>query len=216
MRAKRAEGGIAKTPVITICSEPGSGGHLVAHGTAKKLGFDVFQKDLIKRIAENVETSTAVIESLEKKRFSGIEDFISSLINKHYVWPGLYLEHLMKVVNVIAKHGHAVIIGRGANFILPPSECFTVRTVAPLESRVKNVATMHKVLYEEAKRRVLTRQSKRHAFVRQSFHADIDYNYKYYIVIYTERLSIDQAIEIIIHSYSAKFPKALESTEHFA
>ena len=31
--------------------------------------------------------------------------------------PGIYLEHLMNVVGVFAKHGHAVIVGRGADFL---------------------------------------------------------------------------------------------------
>jgi hypothetical protein len=58
----------------------------------------------------------SVIESLEKERLSGIEDFIATLVSRRYLWPEMYLEQLMKVISVIGKHGRAVIAGRGANF----------------------------------------------------------------------------------------------------
>ncbi len=37
----------------------------------------------------------------------------------------------MKVIGTIGKHGRAVIVGRGANFVLPPEKRFSVRIVGP-------------------------------------------------------------------------------------
>ena len=162
-----------RLPVITVCMEPGSGGSIVAQAIAKQLNFDFFHRDIINEIAKSSHISSQVIETLEKERLSGINDFISSLINDKYLWPGLYLEHLMKIINVIGKHGRAVIVGRGANFILPLQERFSVRVVAPLEVRIQNVAREYGVSENDAKRRILRRESRRRAFVRQSFHEDI-------------------------------------------
>jgi cytidylate kinase len=151
---KKAEG---RLPVITVCMEPGSGGSIIAQEIAKQLEFDFFHRDIINEIAKSSHISSQVIETLEKERLSGINDFISSLINNKYLWPGLYLEHLMKIVHVIGKHGRAVIVGRGANFILPLQERFSVRVVAPLELRIQNVAREYSVSKNDAKRRVLRR-----------------------------------------------------------
>jgi cytidylate kinase len=188
----------ARIPVITISKEPGAGGNILAEKIAERLDLDIFNRDIIKGIAESAKISASVIETLEKKRLSGVEDFISSLVNKHYLYPGLYLEHLMKVVCTIAEHGRAVIVGRGANFILPPEKRFSVRVVAPLDVRIQNIARRFGVSAEEAKRRVIRRESRRSAFIRQSFNADISDPIHYDLTITTGKLSIESAVEAVI------------------
>ena len=182
-------------PVITVSMEPGSKGSLVAAEIAQRLQYDLFNRDIIKEIAQSAQMSTRIIDSVEKERLSGIEDFISSLVKEHYLHPDLYLEHLMKVINTIAKHGRAVIVGRGANFILPPESRFSIRVVAPLECRVRNVAELFDTDIEEAKRRVMRRQARRMAFIRQAFHQDIADPLNYDLVLNTERLNTATAAD---------------------
>jgi cytidylate kinase len=188
----------ARIPVITVSKEPGADGNILAQKIAERLDLDIFNRDIIKGIAESAKISASVIETLEKKRLSGVEDFISSLVNKHYLYPGVYLEHLMKVVCTIAEHGRAVIVGRGANFILPPEKRFSVRMVAPLDVRIQNIARRFDVSAEEAKRRVIRRESRRSAFIRQSFNADISDPLHYDLTITTGKLSIESAVEAVI------------------
>jgi cytidylate kinase len=185
-------------PVITVSKEPGAGGNILAQKIAERLDLYIFNRDIIKGIAESAKISASVIETLEKKRLSGVEDFISSLVNKQYLYPGLYLEHLMKVVCTIAEHGRAVIVGRGANFILPPEKIFSVRMVAPLDVRIQNIARRFGVSAEEAKRRVIRRESRRSAFIRQSFNADISNPLNYDLTINTGKMSIEAAVEAVI------------------
>ncbi len=190
--------GQAQIPVITVSMEPGSGGSLVARGIAKRLDFDLYNREIIEGIAKSSRIRASVIESLEKERLSGIEDFISSLVKKHYMYPGIYLRHLLEVVSALAKHGRAVIVGRGANFILPPQERFSVRVVAPLQTRIQNVMRMFSASRDVAERRVITRESKRRAFVRQSFNADISDPLNYDLVINSGRMSTESAVDAVI------------------
>ena len=178
-------------PVITISSEPGSGGRILAQALAQRLKIDLFDRDIIKEIAESARISGAVIESLEKERFTGVQDFISSLVNDRYLWPGVYLEHLMKVVAVIASHGNAIIVGRGANFLIPPRERLSIRVIAPLDVRIANVAKEFNVSREDARRRVINRENRRAAFIRQSFNAEVADPHNYNLVINTDGMDID-------------------------
>ncbi len=188
----------ADLPVITVSMEPGSGGCLIAKEIASQLGFDFFHRDIIHKIAESARISAKVIESLEKERLSGVQDFIASLVKDSYIHPSIYLEHLMKIVSTIGKHGRAVIVGRGANFILPPEERFSVRVIAPLETRIANVTRLFGVPSDTAKRRIMIRQSKRQAFVRQSFNADINDPGHYDLVINSGRMNVESAVEAVI------------------
>ena len=104
----------------------------------------------------------------------------------------------MKVVSAIARLGKAVIVGRGANFILPPEKRISIRVIAPLENRISNVCRQFNVSEDEARRRVLRRESKRSAFVRQMFHAKISNPQHYDMVLNTGKMGIDGAVGAVV------------------
>jgi len=193
----------AQIPVITVAMEPGSGGSIIAARIAERLKFDYFHRDIVEKIAKTAKIRGAVVNSLEKERLTGVKDFISSLVEDQYIHPDTYLRHLLVVVSTIAKHGRAVIVGRGANFILPAEDIFAVRVIAPLEKRIHAVALAHRAPTEEAKRRVIRRESRRKAFVRHSFNADISDPIHYDLTINTAKMSIDSAVEAVIAAVMA-------------
>jgi cytidylate kinase len=104
----------------------------------------------------------------------------------------------MKVVAAIASHGNAIIVGRGANFLIPPENRLSIRVISPLENRVENVAKEFGVTREEAKRRVINRENRRSSFIRQSFNADVADPRNYDLVINTKNLDIDAALGAVI------------------
>lgn len=199
MRTKKREEK-ADIPVITISREAGSGGQLVAKGIAKRLGFDLFHREVIQKMAESAQVNSRLLETLDEKGLSMLEDWVSSLVHERHLWPDQYLQHLMKVIATIGRHGRAIIVGRGANFVLPPEKRFRVRIVAPQELRVQNVARDLDIPVDEAKRRVIRTNSDRRAFIRKYFNADISDPINYDLVINTETLSVDAAIGTV---YSA-------------
>jgi cytidylate kinase len=188
----------SRITVVTVSSEPGSGGQVIARGIAGKMGYDLFQRDIIREIADRADIGASVIESLEKERLSGIEDFIATLVSRRYLWPEMYLEQLMKVISVIGKHGRAVIAGRGANFILPPSERLSIRVVAPMDLRVQNISRLLNISEEDARKRVIMKEAKRKAFIRKSFNADIADPINYDLTFNTEFIRYEAAVEAVL------------------
>jgi len=195
---------VAQIPVITVATEPGSGGSIIAARIAERLELDYFHRDIVEKIAKTAKIRSKVVNTLEKERLTGVKDFISSLIEEHYIHPDTYLRHLLPVISTIAKHGRAVIVGRGANFILPAEDIFAVRVIAPLKKRIREVALTHRAPVEQAKRRVIQRESRRKAFVRHSFNADISDPIHYDLTINTGKMSIDEAVEAIIVAVRAR------------
>jgi hypothetical protein len=187
---------------ITLSMEPGSGGRIIAEKIAGRLGFDLFHREIIKAIAQSSRMFDWVIDTVEKERLGGVEDFLSSLIRKKYFHPGSYQHHLFKVIGTIARHGRVVIVGRGANFILPPAERLAVRIIAPLETRIRNVAREYGCTLEVAEKRVRQRQARRRDFVRRAFHQDIDKPHHYDLVLNTGQISLDTAAEAILAVYA--------------
>ena len=184
-------------PVITISREPGSGGRIVAQKLAAKLKVEVFHQEVLHEMAKRAEISKQMLTTMDEKGLSILEDWISSLVYDRHMWSDEYLQHLMHVIGTIGKHGRAVVVGRGANFILPPEQRFRVRIIAPRSMRIQNVARDFNLAEDEAKRRVIKTESDRKAFVRKYFNADITDPSNYDLIFNTETLSVDHATHVV-------------------
>jgi len=185
-------------PIITICREPGSGGKLVARRIAEKLGFDLFDREIIHKMVKCANRSKKLIETLDERSLSVLEDWIATLTFEKHLWPDQYLKHLMKVIGTIGKHGRAIILGRGANFILPPNDRVSIRIIAPFEMRAHHVARDFNVHETEASRRILKTESERKAFIKKYFHAKICDPFNYDLVLNRARLSIEDTADAVI------------------
>ncbi|MGD8991923.1 MAG: cytidylate kinase-like family protein [Desulfobacterales bacterium] len=183
--------------IVTLSREPGSGGRIIAGRLAEKLGIDIFHQEVIHKIAKSADVSETVLETLDERGLNTLEHWISSLVHERHLWPDRYMQHLMKVIGTIGNHGRAVIVGRGANFVLPPEKRFAVRIVAPQAWRIENVSREFDLLPNEAKRRVLQTESDRRGFIRKYFNADIADPTNYDLVINTATLNLDDAANVI-------------------
>jgi cytidylate kinase len=178
--------------VITVSREPGCGGTEIAKRLAEELNMDLFGGQIIQKVAESVEMSEKVIQSLDEKEITKRDDWLTALFETRHLWPDRYLHHLTKVIGTIGRYGNAVILGRGANYILPRENTFRVRFVAPMEVKLKNVL---RTTPEEAEKYVLKTEAERRAFVRQYFHTDLTDIEYYDMIINMEKISADGAVE---------------------
>ena len=184
-------------PIITISREPGSGGRIVAQKLAANLNVELFHQEVLHEMAKRGEVSRQMLATMDERGLSTLEDWISSLVYNRHMWPDEYLRHLMNVIGTIGKHGRAVVVGRGANFILPPEQRFRVRITAPRKFRIRKVAQEFNFSEEDAKRRVIKTESDRKAFIRKYFNADIADPDNYDLTINTENLSVDHAAQVV-------------------
>lgn len=185
----------AAITMVTVSREPGSGGKLIAKGIAERLGFDLFHQEMIHEMALSAKVSSRVLESLDEKGLSMLDDWVSVVIKQQHLWPDEYLQHLLKVVSTIGRHGRAVLVGRGANFILPAETTLRLRVIAPSAFRAKKVAAAFDLPQKEAEQRILNTESNRRAFIRKYFHKDIFDPIHYDLVINTVAIQLEEAIE---------------------
>ena len=165
--------------------------------------MDYWDRQIIDEVAKSAKVSKRLIKSLDEQDKSMLDDWIESLGERH-LWPYEFMEHLTRVIGTIGAHGNAVIVGRGASFILPPEACLRVFAIAPLEVRVNNVATFFKLTKEEAKQRILSVESERVAFARKYFNLDPMNPNHYDLIINTQYFNLDQASKVIVEAYNSK------------
>jgi cytidylate kinase len=179
---------------ISVSREPGSGGSEVARRLAADLGMDLIGAQIIQQVAERAGMSEKVIASLDEKDVNRRDSWIDSMFRTRHLWPDEYLHHLTRVVGTIGKQGNTVIVGRGAQFILPPEETFRVRLIAPREIRIRNVMRDSKSDFEESERYVYKTEANRNAFHRKYFNVNWANADHYDLVVNTGYMGIEGAV----------------------
>jgi cytidylate kinase len=112
--------------------------------------------------------------------------------------------NLARVVLALGSAGRAVLIGRGAHFILPRQTTLAVRLVAPLEERIAYMRQWLRLTEEEAAERVRVRDSRRTEFLATHFHKDPADVYQYDLVLNSSRLGEDACAELIAQAARAR------------
>lgn len=184
-------------PVITISRQPGCEGHVLAKRIAEELKVDLFDREIIQSVAQSASMSEKVVSSLDEKERSVLNNWIQFLKTSRWFSSDEYVYHLTSVVGTIGKHGGAVILGRGANMVLPPEETLRVRFVAPMAVRVQNLAKELNISTEKAKQQIIKDESDRKTFVKKYFSADIDDSVNYDLIINTSYFEVDKIINLV-------------------
>ena len=191
-------------PVITISRLPGCGAWSIAKQLSEDLEIDFFDQEIVDGIARDADVSRRVVETVDEQDNSIVLDWLSMLTSERHLWPNEYLDKLTKLIGAIGAHGHAVILGRGAGYILPKEICLRVLVVAPPDVRIRSVKETYKVSEKVARQNVMGTESDRVAFIRRYFHADMFDPVNYDLVFNTDMCEQDSIVEMIKTAYNTR------------
>jgi cytidylate kinase len=194
-------------PIIAISRQIGSGGAVIAELTAKKLKFQFLDRQIVEAIATQANIRKSAVESIDEKGIGFVEEFLSSTFMPQNLSHKAYMRHLVAVLIVAARHGSAVVLGRGSQFLLPAFPLFRVRILCPFEKRVERIAKRDHLSSKEAKEKVRASDDERTYYIKSHFNVKIDDALNYDLMVNTEDLTAQQASEIIVLSYRVRHSK---------
>lgn len=194
-------------PSVTISRDPGSGGRDIAENIAKKLGIEYLDKEkLMKMIVKKAGLDRHLVDAaLKEEVLSPWESIVNSFLGIKKLDEYTFIRTLVEVLLEIVTRKPTVILGRGANFILPPEATLRIRITAP-----RRVLIRYAMQYED-KNRTTARQTidrymrSRRDYVYKYFSKDITKAHYYDLVLSTEYLSIQQATNIAVAAFKQKF-----------
>jgi len=189
----------SRSPIITISREKGSGGRPIAYLVSKQLGkeWQIYHKDIVEEIAHETALEKELIENIDEKQAPLIAELINNIMGKQYLSLNTYYKHLLHILAVIGNRGHAVIVGRGANFLFP--HALKVRIVSDMKTRISWIMKYERISAREAISRIKESDRKRTEFTKTLFQHDPRDANNYDIVIRTgDNMSVEDASEIII------------------
>lgn len=192
-------------PAITISRLCGAGGVAIAKAVCERLGFALYDKQIVEGIAHNARVLGAVVESVDERTRTAIEAGIAEILTGSRLSYDDYLAQLSRVVLTVWRHGSAVIVGRGAHHIIEPRWRLAVRVVAPLDIRIKRRVALTGAAWDEAARDVERTDKGRSDFVRRHFQVDDGDAVQYDLTLNTAMLSVDQAADLVVAAFRARF-----------
>lgn len=197
---------IGQDPVITVSNEPGCSISAVTPVLAQGLGLDTFDAEIVDLIANNAHLSRRMVETLDEKTRSDLDEWLAEEVFDDEFTSKKYLKGLRTVIFTIAAHGNAIIIGRGAAFLIEPEERLALRFVAPLEDRVKSVMQEQHMAKPDAQEFIANHTRQRRSFVKKHFHADVEDAANYTMAINTAFVNPKAILEIVKIVLSKKEP----------
>jgi hypothetical protein len=183
---------------LTISREAGACGAEIGRQIGEHLGWDVYHRNLLDRIAERFNLPRTMLDLVDETQAGWVYDVLGTWMNHKLVPHEKYVACLTRVIVAAARKGHAVFVGRGAQFVLRRQEVFAVRIVASQKHRVAQIMEKAGLTKDQASRYVKEIDAGRHKFVERFFHHDINDPHLYELVINVERCGKATAIKEIL------------------
>ncbi|MBK8480605.1 MAG: cytidylate kinase-like family protein [Proteobacteria bacterium] len=198
-------GAVAQQPVITISRSCAARGREVGQRVAQRLGLNLYDRELVEQIAEHAQVREKVVESLDDRLRDRISNWVGEQFERCHFSYSDYLRNLSRVVLTIAEQERAVIVGRGAHFMLRPERTLRVRLDAPLERRIEHLIAERGMSEREARAEVLRVDADRAAFVRRHFAQDVADSNHYDLLLNTAALEEDLCADLVAEAFRRRF-----------
>lgn len=192
-----------KLPVITISREYGAKGAVLATKLGERLGFKVWDKEILDIISERLDSSSEYLSALDENTRNMLEDTIFGFMNQKGTNLN-YQIYLVKAIRAIEDQGSSIIVGRAANFICRNPRSLHIRVVCPIEERVKRYAVIHEIPTKQARVLVQQKDLERENFTLFNFNRDLEQASHYDLVINSARFSMKEMVELAMEAYSLK------------
>jgi cytidylate kinase len=183
---------------ITISREAGALGNSVAMAVGKRLNWPVYDKEILDKIGEEMRRPPRHLEAVDERPGNWLEECLSGLLSEYHVGTDAYIKYLIGTVRGLGAVGRCVIVGRGANYILPAATTLRVRLIASMEDRIRAMTSRLRLSETEAAAWIHKTERQRLEFVKRYFRRDVTDPHDYDLVLNMSRVSIEDGADVII------------------
>jgi cytidylate kinase len=185
---------------ITFSRKTGTGGSEIARTVAAQLGYGFYDTAAIDSTGREMGILGQADYADEKA-----PSLFARLFSKE---PEIYLDRLNSVIYELAGRGNAVFLGRGSHILLRDLRCaLHVRVIASAEKRLRNLRA--RGIPDEVATKMMHRSDQeREAFTKFAHGVDWNDPELYDIVLNMDNLTVDLAVDTILHIARSEEVKA--------
>lgn len=183
---------------IAISREAGTPGTAIAQEIGNRLGWHVYDQELMDCIAQDVAVHTRLLNSMDERRGNWLREAFANFLNVPGVSESTYFHRLVKTVLALGSHGECIIVGRGAPFILPVDTTLRVRLVAPLRDRVKALQVRQGISHKDARKQLDAVERERNSFIQNHFSKDPADPHLHDLILNSARFDVAGCAELVL------------------
>jgi cytidylate kinase len=202
-------GGLDQGPWITLSKSLGADWEGMARRLAKELGWETYDREILETVSRESHVREALLSSLDEREVGWIEETLARFAAPDRPAHQAYLDQMARVILALGHHGRAILVGRGANWLLDPGCGLRVRLVAPLPARIARVAKAERLSPAEARERIRHDDESRARFIHQVYQQDINDPAGYDMILNLGSLTQDAAAECVLAALRGKLGRAL-------
>ena len=185
-------------PFITISRQAGAGGitvgrmleaYLKEHDKKADCPWTLFDKELVKKVAEEHNIPEEFSEYMKEDKASEIQEILEEIFRLHP--PDWVLAHkTSETILHLAEMGHVVLVGRGSNVVTRKlSGGFHVRLVGSYEKRLKHIQAYYGFSLKTSEEFIKKEDEGRKKYLKTYFGQNIDDPLLYDLVVNTDSIS---------------------------
>lgn len=187
-------------PLVCISRDYGTGGDEIAQLLGRRLGVEVYDRQIIDRIAKRLDAEPETMRVIDANAGKLRDLWLYSMVTGQNLSADHYKHHLINVVVSLARQG-GIIVGIGAHLILANSGALRVRITGSIEVCAQRLAEKQGIALESARREVETINQRRGKFIWDTFGVRVNDPQAFDLVINTDRLGEDaQIVEFLVTS----------------
>ncbi|MBI3863801.1 MAG: cytidylate kinase-like family protein [Planctomycetia bacterium] len=196
---------------VAISRETGTRGPAVARAVAGRLGWQVYDHELLELVARELHVGVELLENVDEHHITWLQECVEAFAAVPAVREQKYVRRMIEVMLTLAARGRCVIVGRGSPFVLPPATTLRVRLSAPREDRITVIADELKLSRYDAARHVDRTDRERKQFVRLHFLHDPADPHHYDLSVNTSQFAVDDCASLIVDALYQKSCSAVKS-----
>jgi len=188
LKPDATESPVIAGPVVTISRMAGCCARDLAAALARRLGVQVWGRELVDLIATDKGLRHELVSRLEQGESSQSEAWMQGMLSGRMFLRTDYVVALAQTLKALADSGGAVVVGRGAGFILGDRAQLRLRLVADDASRIATIQDEYEVDRAEAVRRLNELDTRREEYIRAYFGCDVRDVHHYDLVVNSARV----------------------------
>jgi Cytidylate kinase-like family len=204
-------GAIPASVTIAVSREAGSRGNTIGNRAGLKLGWPVYNQELLQYVAQEGSSRQSPADNLDAAASEWVEARLSQLRKELGGHTGMM--DAARLVLSLAAEGGVVLIGRGAGFILPPESTLHVRIIAPSADRIAYMSQWLRLTREQAAEQVRLRDERRAEFLRAHFRRRPDEVHQYDLLLNSSLLGEEVCADLIVRAARAKIEARTRHTQ---
>jgi cytidylate kinase len=193
-------------PCLALSRPLGAGAAELGRLVAEQLGFAFFDKDFVKWVSQRTRHREQLVAGVDEHVRNAIDRFVTDAFTRERFTESDYIRQVVRIMAILGERGGAVILGRGAQFIMPPERTLRALIVAPRAERVERLRKRQSISAAEAEEMVCEADASRRQFLMHHFHKEPDDPGNYDLCVNTGFFSLENAANLVVIAYRNRFP----------